>query len=86
MAPFHAYAPVVPTYEYRCTVCDTPFEQRRSMSDTSAGHTVRCPQGHDAVRRVFSVFAAAKGAGGSPGPMGGGNAGGGCCGGSCGCG
>lgn len=72
----------MPTYEYRCTTCGTAFEQRRSMTDATEP---RCPEGHAAIRRVFSVFAAAKG-GGSDAPMAAPMGGGGCCGGGCGCG
>jgi putative FmdB family regulatory protein len=72
----------VPTYEYRCLECDASFEQRRRIVDAGAG--VQCPAGHGSVRRVFSVFAAARAGGSSePMPAGGGGA---CCGGGCGCG
>ena len=72
----------MPTYEYRCTTCGTPFEARRSITESEDG--VACPQGHTAVRRVFSVFASTGGT--SDAPMVGGGGGGGCCGGACGCG
>jgi len=67
----------VPVYEYRCLDCDDTFEQRRAMAD--ADRDVTCPGGHARVKRLLSVFAAAR-PGGASEPSGGG-----CCGGACGC-
>jgi putative FmdB family regulatory protein len=78
----------VPTYEFRCTTCDTVFEEQRAMAASSDPAT--CPQGHPDARRLLSVFASTAGVGdtlraaGPARPAVGG--GGGCCGGSCGCG
>lgn len=75
----------MPVYEYRCGVCDTRFELRRSVQD--ADGAVRCPDGHAGSRRLLSVFAA--GGRSEPSTPGAGRApsgGGGCCAGSCGCG
>ncbi|MBC7251481.1 MAG: zinc ribbon domain-containing protein [Anaerolineae bacterium] len=41
----------MPTYEYECTVCGTHFTRRRHFSDPPVK---ACPQGHHAVRRLFS--------------------------------
>jgi putative FmdB family regulatory protein len=71
-------------YEYLCKDCGATFEQQRSMADVEGD--IRCPAGHDQVRRRFSVYAMTGGARGvdaSPAPSPGG--GGGCCGGACGC-
>jgi len=65
-------------YEYRCLECDETFERRRPMDD--ADRDVTCPAGHARVKRLLSVFAAARGGGDSAAP-----AGAGCCGGACGC-
>lgn len=72
----------MPFYEYRCEICDTRFELRRSVDESSAPAT--CPNGHAHARRLLSVFATAGRSGSEPAapPVGGG----GCCGGSCGCG
>ena len=69
-------------YEYACKDCDTTFELQRAMADVEG--EVRCPSGHDRVRRRFSVYAMSGAAGPAPtpAPM---SSGGGCCGGSCGC-
>lgn len=45
--------------------------------------TAACPAGHSRVKRLLSVFAAARAGGGDPAPAG---RAGGCCGGACGCG
>lgn len=45
----------MPVYEYACRTCDSHFEIRRSMSDSTDPAT--CPQGHSDTRRVLSVFA-----------------------------
>jgi putative FmdB family regulatory protein len=66
-------------YEYLCKDCGSTFETQRSMTDAEGD--VRCPAGHDQVRRRFTVHAIA-GGGGAPAP----SMGGGCCGGACGCG
>jgi putative FmdB family regulatory protein len=71
-------------YEYLCKDCGSTFELQRSMTDAEG--EVRCPSGHDQVRRRFSVHALAgsgSSAVGAPAPTTGG--GGGCCGGACGC-
>ena len=73
-------------YEYLCKDCGSTFELQRSMADAEGD--VRCPSGHDQVRRRFSVYATS-GAGSGPGadaqPMPSMGGGGGCCGGACGC-
>jgi putative FmdB family regulatory protein len=77
----------VPTYEFRCTTCDTVFEERRSMAASSDPAT--CPAGHPGARRLLSVFASTSGAGDTlraAGPARPAATGGGCCGGACGCG
>jgi putative FmdB family regulatory protein len=43
------------TYEYRCPTCDSRFELRRPMSDSSEPAT--CPEGHRGAVRLLSVFA-----------------------------
>ena len=44
----------MPVYEYRCRTCDTVFEARRPMSESSDPAT--CPDGHDgAVRSALGV-------------------------------
>ena len=43
-------------YEYRCRTCDTVFDARRPMSESSDPAT--CPDGHDGAVRLLSVFAA----------------------------
>jgi putative FmdB family regulatory protein len=75
----------MPTYEFRCRVCDTVFEERRPMSESAA--TAPCPDGHADTVRLISLFASSRGAAmaasvGDRGATGGG----GCCGGACGCG
>ena len=73
-------------YEYLCKDCGSTFELQRSMTDAEGD--VRCPAGHDQVRRRFTVHAVAGGGSSpsmpapAPGPSMGG---GGCCGGGCGC-
>jgi putative FmdB family regulatory protein len=69
-------------YEYLCRDCGSTFELQRSMADAEGD--VRCPSGHDQVRRRFSVYATSGAAGGAPAPMPS-MGGGGCCGGACGC-
>jgi putative FmdB family regulatory protein len=74
----------MPTYEFRCTECDTVFEERRSMADS--GLPATCPSGHPGARRLLSVFAATSGSGdtlrgAAPGPA----AGGAPCGAACSC-
>jgi putative FmdB family regulatory protein len=66
----------VPVYEYRCLECDDVFEQRQTIGEADAA---RCPEGHDRVKRLLSMFAV----GARTGPP---AAAGGCCGGACGCG
>ena len=67
-------------YEYLCKDCGSTFERQRSMTDAEGD--VRCPSGHDQVRRRFTVHALS---GGGTGPAPAPAAGGGCCGGACGC-
>jgi putative FmdB family regulatory protein len=75
----------VPVYDYRCRSCEKVFEQRTSLDGAD---DVVCPDGHDDVKRLLSVFAVAgratpsAGSSGSAAPM---PSGGGCCGGGCGC-
>ncbi|HEX6937694.1 MAG TPA: zinc ribbon domain-containing protein [Actinomycetes bacterium] len=68
-------------YDYRCRECDGVFEVRRAIG-SDAG-TVRCPQGHEDVARVWSAVSvgglATSGAS-SAVPAAGGCCGGGCCG------
>ena len=69
-------------YEYFCPTCRNKFEQRRPMSQATAGAT--CEKGHKAERTITAfAFAGGRDAGESMMEMGGG----GCCGGgACGCG
>ncbi|HYD10351.1 MAG TPA: zinc ribbon domain-containing protein [Acidimicrobiales bacterium] len=69
----------MPLYEYRCTDCDSTFEQRRTFAE--ADEVVACPSGHLNVKRLLSVVARTSGL-----PEMGGGGGVGCCGGGCGCG
>jgi putative FmdB family regulatory protein len=55
------------TYEYRCPTCETRFELRRPMSDSSAPAV--CPEGHDGAVRLLSVFASVTGGESSPAGM-----------------
>ena len=78
----------VARYEYLCKDCGSTFELQRSMTDAEGD--VRCPAGHDQVRRRFSVVAVSSSSASSgsrtpdaPAPTMG--SGGGCCGGGCGC-
>ncbi|MBJ30393.1 MAG: FmdB family transcriptional regulator [Acidimicrobiaceae bacterium] len=72
----------MPTYDYRCGVCDEVFELRRPMAESSDPAT--CPGGHDGARRMLSVFAAVGSSTGSdPAPMSSGPPMG--CGGACAC-
>jgi putative FmdB family regulatory protein len=67
-------------YEFRCKRCGTTFEERRSMAQADA--PARCPEGHDDVVRLLSVFASVGGAqapSATPRPAAGG------CGSGCGC-
>lgn len=75
----------MPIYEFRCSECDTRFEAR--LPATMSGSTPPCPSGHDATRRILSVFATAGRAGeaASAGSFGGGGGGGGGCGPGCAC-
>ncbi|MCH2437732.1 MAG: zinc ribbon domain-containing protein [Acidimicrobiales bacterium] len=68
----------MPTYDYRCGVCEVVFERRRPMAESSDPAT--CPDGHDGARRVLSVFAAVGGSvpDRSAAPMGAGGCGGAC--------
>ncbi len=72
-------------YEYRCPTCETHFELRRPMSESSSAAT--CPEGHTGAVRLLSVFAsvsASPGGAGLPSPAPG--AGGGMsCGAACAC-
>jgi putative FmdB family regulatory protein len=76
----------MPTYEYRCTTCETVFEERRAMA--ASDDPASCPAGHLGAKRLLSVFAATSGGGGdtlrvAPPSSGGSGHGGGCCGGGC---
>ncbi|MCX6528731.1 MAG: zinc ribbon domain-containing protein [Actinobacteria bacterium] len=70
----------MPLYEYRCSACDTAFEERRPMSQAS--DPAQCVCGAQAKRRL-SVFASVGGGAPAstpaPAPRGGG------CGSGCGC-
>jgi len=71
----------VATYEYRCPTCETHFEVRRPMSESSSAAT--CPDGHAGGVRLLSVFASvssgsATGAMPAPGPSTGMGCGAGC--------
>ncbi len=46
----------MPIYEFRCSECDTVFEQRRSVVESDQA-APPCPKGHTHTRRVLSVFA-----------------------------
>ena len=71
-------------YEYLCKDCGDVFELQRSMADAEGD--VRCPSGHDQVRRRFSVYAMSSTAGSAGASMPAApSGGGGCCGGACGC-
>jgi putative FmdB family regulatory protein len=48
----------MPRYEYRCRICQTTFELRRAVND--ADSPTECPDGHDDVTRLLSVFATAR--------------------------
>jgi putative FmdB family regulatory protein len=67
---------VVPTYEYRCLECDERFERRCASAEADLAH---CSEGHRRVKRLLSMFTAARS---GPEPV----VAGGCCGGACGCG
>ncbi|MGO9560440.1 MAG: FmdB family zinc ribbon protein [Acidimicrobiales bacterium] len=68
----------MPIYEFRCSECDTRFEQKRSAAEFDAPAPA-CPNGHAATRRVLSVFATAGvGASSGPAPAAGGGCGPGC--------
>ncbi|MCM3887118.1 zinc ribbon domain-containing protein [Frankia sp. R82] len=77
----------MPAYDYRCRVCDTSFEVRRSMTESAPDSGVTCPAGHVETSRVFSAVAVARGvsASGSPAPAmaAAPSSGGACCGGGC---
>jgi len=49
----------MPTYDYRCEMCDAVFEVRQPMALSSEPAT--CPNGHEGARRLLSVFAAVGG-------------------------
>jgi putative FmdB family regulatory protein len=60
----------VATYEYRCPTCESHYELRRPMSESSS--TATCPDGHPGGVRLLSVFAsvsAGPASGGAPSPM-----------------
>ncbi|MBU0983050.1 MAG: zinc ribbon domain-containing protein [candidate division Zixibacteria bacterium] len=64
----------MPLFEYRCTECDTKYEELSSSSDSS----VACPNcGSDNTTRLLSTFAASTGSS-SSGPSCGSSGGGGC--------
>lgn len=70
----------MPLYEYVCPTCEARFEELRPASRMD--EPARCPNGHDAGKRVLSAFATI-GNGGSaePEPAGGTGGCGGCTGG-----
>ena len=68
----------MPSYDYRCRVCDSRFEVRRGMLDASG--PAPCPDGHVETSRVFTPVAVG-GSAAAPAPARSG--GGGCCGGGC---
>lgn len=46
----------MPSYEFTCQECGTPFEVRLSMSAYSAGEGRKCPScGSDKVERAFTA-------------------------------
>jgi putative FmdB family regulatory protein len=67
------------TYEYRCPTCESHFEVRRPMSESSEPAT--CPDGHVGAVRLLSVFAAVTSGESTSSPFGGGMP----CGASCAC-
>ena len=72
-------------YEYLCHTCDSHFEVRRSMQESSA--PVECPGGHDDTTRLLSVFASVgRASAGQSASVPASSGMGGCCGGACGCG
>lgn len=69
----------MPIYEYRCDACSASFE---ALIPAAASDEVACRScGATQARRLLSVFAAPRAAGGdgAAAPSGG------CCGGACGC-
>jgi len=42
----------MPIYVFECTTCGSRFERAQHMTDQSMP---ACPQGHGAVRRVFTL-------------------------------
>ena len=71
-----SYTPGVATYEYRCPTCESHFELRRPMSESSSAAT--CPDGHPGggaaavgVRRRCRRGAGAVAGGRAPVPSGG---------------
>jgi putative FmdB family regulatory protein len=74
----------MPLYEYRCKTCDSSFELRRSMAESSSPAT--CPQGHSETMRLLSSFASVgASSGGSSFPASAAPSMGGGCGGACAC-
>jgi putative FmdB family regulatory protein len=43
----------MPTYAFACTECGQSFEKQLPIQDSQT--TVTCPEGHRAVRRVYSA-------------------------------
>jgi len=43
----------MPVYEFSCSVCGKVFEKNIRMEEQQS--TVRCPEGHLKVRRVYSA-------------------------------
>jgi putative FmdB family regulatory protein len=60
-----SYTRGVATYEYRCPTCESHYELRRPMSESSSAAT--CPDGHPGGVRLLSVFASVS-SGPTPGP------------------
>ncbi|MCB0899404.1 MAG: zinc ribbon domain-containing protein [Actinobacteria bacterium] len=63
----------MPTYEFRCRVCDQTFTKDRPMAQSS--DPAACPQGHEDTVRLLTTAGAVS-------SLGSGQAGG-CCGGGC---
>ena len=70
----------MPTYDYRCQACTSPFEVRRSIAEYSERKTPSCPQcgSNDVVRR-FTPINLAVGGRGDAGPAAPSCEGGSCC-------
>ena len=58
----------MPTYAYRCRVCEESFELQRPMSESSA--PASCPEGHDDTVKLLTTVALT-GSAQAPAPWGG---------------